>query len=390
MYFTTLRTVMGVADVSSPADASVDELIKQFVLNIPEAAPMLPIEFKTTAKEMKEVYEFFAQLYVLNMYELILTGNSGSLAATLSNIMDDRRLLRNETWSGVVKDGIEVVSIAWEAFLVTSAMFRDWAKSKDIFFVGDSKLTYNVKNKLNDFVFQLVGQYNTFLPSTNQRYLQSAAHVVNYTIAERGNLSFDFTVSDTAITFKDLYPILDKAKMTQFALFVNREMSGTNMDADLGVDRRLMKYGVPLKYIYKFGIPRPSLYGGAVMSLRFGIKHINEIYRDSDIANLILENATPVVIYSAASLADRFDVPDDMAEDIFKEKGPGVYYDLNQSSLMIFTFSPSTAPAYEVTSIDTGRLYVPFVAEYPYICTIERDMHELVITPLKLSEPFNK
>lgn len=378
MYFTSLRSLMGVSAGEAPTSTKLSDLLDNFLLNIPDQLPVLPKDLACTKEEMKEVQEVFGRLWLMNVYRMILLSDEGTLAHQIKNVMEERKYNRDEAWDTLIKDGIICMSVAWEAFLRTSAMFRDWAKDEDIYFAQDTDLPYNVKLKLNKFVFEVVSGYNTFKPMTHPRFLCSPAHIINYVESTKGVNNVQFFVKDRDINWNRTTPIMG-TDLVRTILFKNKKLTGSDLDVDLEIERPLLPMAGDIKPLYGLTVPRPSVYGGDVSTALLGIRAVEDIASSTSIPGEILRQSQFVFIENVVDLANQFSIPEEVAEMIFKQ--PGLYVSLARQGVLFLTWDFETAPVVEFSHKDTSRDYVPFTSRYPYLLMYTNRLPNIYKTP---------
>lgn len=364
-YFTSLRGLMGIDAGETVGSVSLSELLDHFLLKIPEGLPSLPRELACSAQELKASNKVFAKLWLMNVYEMIFTKDEGQLAHQISNVMDKKKYLRNETWDKTVNEGIAISSIMFGAYLKTGAQFRDWARDENIYFAADSSLPHNVKRKLNTFVFDVVKGYNTFEALEHPRFLNNPAHIVNFAEQSRVSNNITFMVPDKAISFKKSEWMINPLSLERTLIFKNDKLSGSDIDVQLDVERPLLPMATALRPYLGFEVPRPNLFGGDITAAFLGIHQFEDLAKKTDIPGEIIRSSELVIISSISDLADTFDITEEVATMIWK--GPGLYVSLARQGVLYFTWEYSTAPVVELSSTDQSRDYQPFIGKWPYL-----------------------
>lgn len=370
-YFISLRALLGIETAEQDVARKLSELLDHFLLDIPDTLPTLPIELSCTSAEIKAGQAVFSKMWLMNVYEMILTHDDGQLSHQINNVMDARKYTRNDSWDGMIREGITISSIMFGAYIKTGAQFRDWARNEDIYFLEDKNLTYNVKVKLNKFVFEAVQGYNTFLALEHTRYLHNPAHIVNYQEGVKSASDVQFYVPDDQMSFNKVQWIITPDLMRTL-IYKNKIISGTDMDVEITIPRPLLPLAYTINPILGFTLARPGLFAGEVSAAFLGIQSVENLVKLTNIPGEILRQSELILIKDKTDLADTFDISEEIAEMIFK--GPGMYASLARQSTMFITWDFETAPVVEFSAIDPSKRYVPFVARYPYLLTYSNSL----------------
>lgn len=383
-YFVSLRGLLGIEASEKGVAIKLSDLLDHFLLNIPEGLPSLPKDLACSAAEMKQGQDVFSKMWLMNAYQMILTGDEGQLSHQISNVMEERKYTRNETWDVMVREGISIASIVFSAYIKTGAQFRDWARDEDIYFSNDAALPHNVKLKLNKFVFEIVQGYNSFLRLDHPRFLHNPAHIVNF--AEQTRVVDDTTyyVPDDQIKFNKAQWIITP-DLERTLIYKNQKIQGTDMDLEMDVMRPLLPMALPIAPLLGFTISRPPLFGGDISTAFLGIQSLKHLVSQTNIPGEILKQSELVLISDKTDLAETFDISEEIAEMIWK--GPDMYASLARQSIMFITWDHDTAPVVEMSSIDPSKLYIPFIGKYPYLLKYSNQLPSMVGLPKGPNEP---
>lgn len=377
-YFLSLRGIMGMnSGGGSPIPSDMQEVLNNFIMNIPDQAPVLPHQLACSSDEIRAVNDLFTRLWLINCYDMIMRQDEGMLAHQIANVMNERKYSRNETWEATIQSGIAISSIVFTSYIRTSAMFRDWARNENIYFSADDSITWNVKKKLNDWVFNSISGYNTFLPLEHPRFLNSPGHIINYSDQAITEQNVDYFVPDDNVSFKKTKEwVIDINSLVRTLVYKTKKIQGTEIDLDITVPRQIAALARPISVIYGMTLARPALYGGDVSTAMLGIKSLQEVLEQSPIASEIMGKASVIRITSKYDFASTFDLPEELAEEIYKE--PGYYLDLSSQGSFFLTWDPNLAPVVEFSGVDTGKNYVPFISQYPYLLVYSNTLPNLV------------
>lgn len=379
MYFIALRGMMGIGKAEEgESSTDLSSLIDHFIINAPGQMPALPKDLACTTAEIKQVQTMFCRMWLLNLYHMILTNNEGQLSHQIHNVMEERKYTRNETWDGMIRDGITIASFIFESFVKTAAQFRDWAKDEKIYFATDNSLPYNLRLKLNKFVFQVVDGYNSFLPMEHPRFLFNPAHIINYSTTTMGAQTIQYFIPDAELRFSKAQWIITP-ELDRTLIYQNKTLSGSNLDVKIDVARPFLPLSQKITPKLGFTLTRPALFGGDITAAFLGIKSLKSIIEATDIPGEIVRHAELVFIRDKSDLAEHFEIPVEMAEEIFT--GAEMYASLEKQSLMFITWDHAVAPVVEFSSLEENRSYVPFVAHWPYLLTYSNKLPSIVGLP---------
>lgn len=378
-YFVSLRGLLGIESTEKDVSVKLSELLDHFLMNTPESLPSLPRELSCTAAEMKEGQDVFAKLWLMNAYEMILTSDEGQLAHQIMNVMNERKYLRSESWDRLIQEGISVISILFTAYIKTGAQFRDWSRDEDIYFAEDKALPYNVKLKLNKFVFDIVQGYTSFQKLEHPRFLNNPAHIVNY--AEGQSLAaadVQYFIPDDQLKFNKVQWIITP-DLERTLIYKNDKIAGTDLDLEIDINRRFLPMAYPIKPKLGFTVVRPVLFGGDISTAFLGIRNLEQMMRDTDIPSEIMRHSELVLIKDKVDFAEQFQLSEEIAEMLFTV--PGLYASLANQSMIFFTWNYEIAPVVEFVAVDPSRDYIPFVGKYPYLLIYKNHLPSIAGLP---------
>lgn len=378
-YFVSLRALLGIETTEDNVAVKLSELLDHFLLHIPDQLPVLPQELSCTAKEIKDGQQVFARMWLMNVYQAILTHDEGTLAHQINNVMEDRKYTRNESWDGMIREGITISSIMFSAYVKTGAQFRDWARDEDIYFMEDRNLTHNVKLKLNKFVFDVVQGYNTLLSLEHTRFLHNPAHIVNYSESPRMGTDIQYFIPDKEMQFNKVQWMINEQTLERTLIYKNKIITGTDLDVEMDISRVLLPMSYNITPLLGFTLARPGIFAGDVSAAFLGIQSVEFLMSLTDIPGEILRASELVLIKDASDIAETFGISEEIAEMIFK--GPGMYASLARQSTMFMTWDFETAPVVEFSAIDITKGYIPFCARYPYLLTYRNTLPSITGLP---------
>jgi hypothetical protein len=390
-YFVSLRGLLGIEQTEGEVSTKLSDLLDHFLLNTPDQLPTLPKELACTSGEMKEAQSVFARLWLMNVYEMILTHDEGQLSHQINNVMEERKYTRNETWDKMIKEGISISSILFSAYVKTGSQFRDWAKNENIYFSNDPTISHNVKRKLNKFVFEVVQGYNTFLNMEHTRFLYNPAHIVNYAENSGPGDEIQYFIPDREMRFERAQWIIDE-NLNRTLIYKNQKIQGSDIDVSIDIKRPLLQMATAIKPLLGLTITRPTLFGGDISTAFLGIQSVDKLMKTTIIPSEILAQSELVLIKDVVDFAQTFDVSEEIAEMCFVE--PGMYASLSRQATVFVTWDFETAPVVEFSSVEDSRDYVPFISRYPYLLVYRNTLPSIAGLPgdgsgKKKNEPKN-
>lgn len=360
-YLMTLRTLMGLGGLDRNKTISYAELADHLVTGIGEFQPIAPHDL--AGADIEKALQLFETLFIQRLIHRVITNDLGNYAGRISNVMDERKYTRNDTFDSHIRSGINIASYIFETFMDIASMFKFLSESDQIWYNDIHPVKRKqVSEYLNKYIMSF---QNTHLKVSHPRFLMEPGILLTHSYSVAFETP-DVAWFDTTYQRADKY-LLDPQSFNFASWIKSPVRKGSILDAPIDMDPRIVGFAVEQLPFYFYSRPVPSLIADSEVIQRVLTFQKPDTFKKMLLEQWVQDKGSYKYFGTIEELALAFQIPFTLAKSLWK--GPRLYFVLEDVRTVNYYWDAEVAPIFEVAIPDESRYVPPFVAIYPYLAS---------------------
>jgi hypothetical protein len=364
-YLSLFRGFIGFETTGGDVTIQPMELAHQLVTSLIQLIPGLPIELRNEADTDWFLQRWFPQMWMVCVIERITSGAPSLSASRATSLMDFRKY-KNDEFTYSLNEFIEIMGHMTDAYLDVTDLAKQLAFGDRLLF---SSTHFEKREVYKKFLSDLLKPYEaTQVPMTHPRFIKEGSILFQHSKAiQLVDMKPVLAYSDVVLK-NSIMVDMESGQRKEWRMTPRQSGSILNIETPLkpSIYLQLVTEYKPLYYTFVESASMLQDYD--LFRVRLGIVEFEELTK-SPFLQLFLDSGELVYIMNATELARMYNIPESIAQTLFKKRG--MYWMRRDNKQVLFS---SKSVFYDEVVIPGNRYLSSWVSIHPTFVTLDTEI----------------